>query len=173
MVRSTSTRSLKKTALRDMQNDLPPPPLRIQHPSFLCQTRDCAEVFMDCAWLPCFQRLTRGFTVSHADRSKALQDSSVDPRWDDEGFNAWADEVQLQFILIGYLRELLQAGEVLPAAQLASQACVSHRVRHHLAWRSTTSYTSGSRQSILTRGAITWRTLWSCYMIQTTLTLFS
>jgi len=48
----------------------------------------------------------------------------VDPRWDDEGFNAWADEVQLQFILIGYLRELLQAGEVLPAAQwLPRRAC--------------------------------------------------
>ena len=43
--------------------------------------------------------------------------ADIDPRWDDDGFNAWADEAQIQFVLVEYLRELYRAGGVLPAAQ--------------------------------------------------------
>jgi hypothetical protein len=53
-------------------------------------------------------------TASAAD---ALGADGPDPRWDDAGFNEWADEAQLQFILLGYLRTLHKEGKILPAAQ--------------------------------------------------------
>ena len=36
-----------------------------------------------------------------------------DPRWDDDGFNRWADECQLQWVRVDYLRSL----DILPAYQ--------------------------------------------------------
>ena len=47
----------------------------------------------------------------------ALGADGPDPRWDHAGFNEWADEAQLQFILLGYLRTLHKEEKILPAAQ--------------------------------------------------------
>lgn len=40
-----------------------------------------------------------------------------DPRWDHEGFNAWADAAQIQFLRVDYLRQLRKEGRTLPAGQ--------------------------------------------------------
>eukprot|EP00900_Chrysochromulina_parva_P018282 jgi/Chrpa1/26455/Chrysochromulina_OHIO_Genome00026820-RA len=54
---------------------------------------------------------------STASAADALGADGPDPRWDDAGFNEWADEAKLQFILLGYLRTLRKEGKILPAAQ--------------------------------------------------------
>jgi hypothetical protein len=54
---------------------------------------------------------------SPASAADALGADGPDPRWDDAGFNKWADEAKLQFILLGYLRTLHKEGKILPAAQ--------------------------------------------------------
>ena len=54
---------------------------------------------------------------STASAADAFGADGPDPRWDDAGFNEWADEAQLQFILLGYLRTLHKEEKILPAAQ--------------------------------------------------------
>ena len=54
---------------------------------------------------------------STASAADALGAGGADPRWDDAGFNEWADEAKLQFILVSYLRTLHKEGKILPAAQ--------------------------------------------------------
>jgi hypothetical protein len=54
---------------------------------------------------------------STASAADALGADGPDPRWDDAGFNEWADEAKLQFILLGYLRTLRKEEKILPAAQ--------------------------------------------------------
>ena len=54
---------------------------------------------------------------STASAADALGAGGADPRWDDAGFNEWADEAKLQFILVKYLRKLHKEGKILPAAQ--------------------------------------------------------
>jgi hypothetical protein len=54
---------------------------------------------------------------STASAAAALGADGPDPRWDDAGFNEWADEAKLQFILVSYLRTLHKEHKILPAAQ--------------------------------------------------------
>jgi len=69
--------------------------------------RQCLEPVAVCA----------GASSSVGAPADALGADGPDPRWDDAGFNEWADEAQLQFILLGYLRTLRKEEKILPAAQ--------------------------------------------------------
>ena len=45
----------------------------------------------------------------------------VDPRWDVEGFNRWAEACQLAWVQVGYLRELHVSNRKLPYRQVAAR----------------------------------------------------
>jgi hypothetical protein len=69
--------------------------------------RQCLEPVAVCA----------GASSSVGAPADALGADGPDPRWDHAGFNEWADEAKLQFILLGYLRTLRKEEKILPAAQ--------------------------------------------------------
>ena len=46
---------------------------------------------------------------------------TVDPRWDVEGFNKWADSCKLGWLRVGYLRELHELRKAIPYRHLAPE----------------------------------------------------
>jgi len=47
-----------------------------------------------------------------------------DPRWDDDGFNEWADDCRLQWLSVEYVRQLHRTRQLLPGCQDCSPSSV-------------------------------------------------
>ena len=56
--------------------------------------------------------------------AKSLKLEQHDPRWDDDGFNQWADDCGLQWLSVEYVRQLHDTAQLLPGCQDCQSSCV-------------------------------------------------
>ena len=54
----------------------------------------------------------------------SIVEEQLDPRWDDDGFNKWADDCKAQWLRVDYLRRLHDTGQIWPGYQDCPPDCV-------------------------------------------------